>query len=107
MEINYNGRLNLKISLDASEADTAREAVASAIGTWGAARFEFAPTYHPGGKVGKSKTIASFDVGLANERDALRYQQSPEETRGRLLSILRAFYGGRDDLGNASPPTAL
>ena len=68
----------------------------------GGARFEFVPTYHPGGKVGKSKTIASFDVGLANERDALRYQQSPEETRRRLLSILRVFYGGWDDLGNAT-----
>src|SRR5689334_5090709 len=97
MEINYNGRLNLKLSLVAAESATAqRETVARAIQTCRIARFEIAPTYHPGGKIGKSKTIASFDVGLANESGALRYLHSPEETRLRVLSILRVFYGKRD-----------
>jgi hypothetical protein len=102
MEINYNGRLNLKISLDTLKSATEqREAVDLAIQACRMARFEIAPTYHHGGKIGKSKTIASFDLGLANEGGALCYRNSPEETKQALLSILRVFYGRRRSLGRA------
>ena len=51
------------------------------------------PTFHPGGKIGGSKTIASFDVGLFNKAGDLECQPSIEVTKQKLLPIIGAFYG--------------
>jgi len=57
------------------------------------ANFDPPPTLQQTGKIGQSKTIASFDIGLADTGDgALRYVHSPEETARRLLSILKRFF---------------
>jgi hypothetical protein len=101
MEINYSGRLNLKLSLDGSEPGR-RDAVEKAIEACRLAKFDPTPTFHPTGKIGHSKTVASFEIGLADTGDgALRYVHSAEETDRWLLSLLREFYGKRDNTGRA------
>jgi hypothetical protein len=96
MEINYSGRLNLKLSLDGSES-TRRDAVEKAIEACRILEFDPKPTFHPTGKIGNSKTIASFEIGLTDTGEgALEYVHSAEETEQRLLSLLRIFYGKRD-----------
>lgn len=102
MEINYNGRLNLKISLDGSQTER-HNAVDRAIRECQVIQFGIAPTYHPSGRIGDSKTIASFDVGLASADDALRYVHSREETRRRLFELLRVFYGGPSSVATSNP----
>lgn len=105
MEVNYNGRLNLKISLDGSKS-ARREAVDQAIrDCQEELRYDTSLiSYHPNGKIGDSKTFASFDIGLVNDGDILRYAYSAEETRRRLLNILRVFYGGQGTLPEPDQP---
>jgi hypothetical protein len=105
LEINYSGKLHLKVSLGEIPETAWPATVAAAIQKCQMARYDIAPTYHPSGRIGASKTIASFDVGLADDAGALRYLHSPEETRCRLLSVLRAFYGRRDNLVALNPPS--
>ncbi len=94
MEINYNGRLNLKMSLDKSEAESSRrEQVKQEIEKCQKMQFVITPTFHPGGKIGGSKTIASFYVGLFNKDGLLECQPSIEETQKNIYSIVSTFYG--------------
>lgn len=88
MEINYSGRLNLKMSLVASEsADTRREAVKREISNCEKLPFTITPTFHPGGKIGGSKTIASFDVGLINRDGFLECQPSIDDVKENIFSV--------------------
>ena len=104
MEINYSGRLNMKLSLDGSES-ARRAAVERAIEWCRTAGFDPTPTLHSTGKIGDSKTIASFDIGLADTGDgALRYVHSKEETERRLLSVLKTLYGIRGTTAAPNPP---
>lgn len=94
MEINYSGRLNLKMSLDASESeDTRREVVKQEIGKCEKLPFTIPPTFHPGGKIGGSKTIASFDVGLINRDGFLECQPSIDDVKESIFSVVKTFYG--------------
>ena len=107
MEINYNGRVNLKISLEGSES-VRKAAVEQAIRACQTLPFDTHPVYHRSGKIGDSKTIASFNIGLINEGGVLRYTSSVEETRRRLIDILRVFYGRKGtlpELNEAIQPT--
>jgi len=96
MEINYNGRLNLKMSLDQEESESRRrERVKQAIDKCQQLPFAVLPTLHPEGKIGGSKTIASFDVGLVNNDGYLECQPSIEETKKKIFSIVSTFYGSK------------
>lgn len=93
MEINYSGKLNLKIDL-ADHKESRPEIVLQNIRKLEELEFVIAPTPHHGGKFGNSKRIASFDVGLTNNKEGnLEFQTSVEVTIQRLLSILSTFYG--------------
>jgi len=93
MEINYSGQLNLKMSLDASESeDTRREVVKREIGNCEKLPFTITPTFHPGGKIGGSKTIASFDVGLINRDGLLECQPSIDDVKEKIFSVVKTFY---------------
>lgn len=94
MEINYSGRLNLKMSLDTSESKESRRVrVKQEIDKCQQLVFDIPPTYHPGGKIGGSKTIASFDVGLINKDGYLECQHSIEDTTQRIFDVVSKFYG--------------
>jgi len=94
MEINYSGRLNLKMSLDTSESKESRWAlVKQEIDKCRQMTFDRSPTYHPGGKIGGSKTIASFDVGLINTEGHLECRKSIEDTKKRIFAVVSKFYG--------------
>lgn len=94
MEINYSGRLNLKMSLDTSESvDTRREVVKREIANCENLPFTIAPTFRPGGKIGGSKTIASFDIGLINRDGLLECQPSIDEVKESIFSVVKTFYG--------------
>ncbi len=95
MEINYSGRLNLKMSLDTSvSVDDRREIVKKEIiKCEERMKFEIPPTFHPGGKIGGSKTIASFDVGLSNMDGMLECHPSIEAVKQRIFSVVNTFYG--------------
>ena len=95
IEINYNGRLNLKISLDTSESeDVRREIINQQIIECKQLPFSITPTLHPCGKIKGSKTIASFDVGLIpNEDGNLECQPSIDVVKQRIYSVVNTFYG--------------
>jgi len=96
MEINYTGKLNLKMSLDTSESvDTRREIVKREIANCEKLPFTISPKFHPGGKIGASKTIASFDVGLVNKDDLLecRPSISIDDVKENIFSVVKTFYG--------------
>ena len=95
IEINYNGRLNLKISLDTSESeDVRREIINQQISECKQLPFSITPTLHPCGKIKGSKTIASFDVGLIpNEDGNLECQPSIDVVKQRIYSVVNTFYG--------------
>jgi hypothetical protein len=106
MEINYSGRLNLKVSLDTQQPKNARrELVLQAIERWRMATFasNVEMRCHPTGKVGESKTVVSFDVGLV-DREGLAFVRSRRDTLDRILSVLRVFYGTLDGETAASRP---
>ncbi|MEX2491138.1 MAG: hypothetical protein WD425_05190 [Nitrospirales bacterium] len=92
MEINYSGRLNLKISLDAAiEA----ERIEQEIDKCQKLPFAISPKFHRGGKIGSSKTFASFDVGLINKDGYLECQPSIENTKQKIFSVVSTFYGNK------------
>lgn len=94
MEINYSGRLNLKISLDTSESvDTRREVVKREINNCKKLPFTINPNFHRDGKIGGSKTIASFDVGLVDKDSFLECQPSIDEVKEKIFSVVNIFYG--------------
>ncbi len=93
MEINYNGKLNLKMSFDKEPAETKRDIVQKAIDEWKQVDFGIAPSFHALNKIGDTKTIASFDVGLLDKDGFIEYKHSLEDTKQRLLSVLDKFYG--------------
>ncbi len=94
MEINYSGKLNLKMSLDTSESkESRRDIVKREISKCERMSFKIPPTFHPGGKIGGSKTIASFDVGLLNKDGVLEFKPSIEVVKDKIFSIVDMFYG--------------
>ena len=94
MEINYSGRLNLKISLDTAESeDSRRKQVKQEIDKCQQLPFTISPTLHPGGKIGGSKKIASFDIGLVNKDGYLECKPSIEYTKEKIFSVVNTFYG--------------
>jgi hypothetical protein len=96
MEINYSGRLNLKMSLDTAESENSRrERVKQEIDKCQQLPFAISATFHPGGKIGGSKTIASFDVGLINKDGYLECQPSIEDTKQSIFSVVSTFYGNK------------
>jgi hypothetical protein len=106
LEINHSGSLNMKISLGGSVSASARRAAVERALEWcRTVEFDPAPTLHPRGKIGNSKTVASFPIGLAVGDDgALRYDGSAEETERRLLSVLSSFYGKGGTTAAPNPP---
>ncbi|MGI6446015.1 MAG: hypothetical protein ACOX2I_09955 [Candidatus Ozemobacteraceae bacterium] len=93
MEINYGGRLNLKISFDDGLSREERiSRITSAIDEMRRIVFPIEPRFHPGGKIGQSKTIASFDVGLECRDWLLEPRTSFEDVRTRVFSILEKVY---------------
>lgn len=96
MEINYSGKLNLKMSLDISVSiETRRNIVKQEISKCERMSFEVLPTFHPGGKIGGSKTIASFDVGLSNKDGVLECYPSLEAVNEKIFSTVNKFYSKR------------
>ncbi len=96
MEINYSGRLNLKMFLDKSKSkDARREDVKREIRNCEKLSFDIAPTFHLGGKIEKSKTIASFNIGLSDiDKDGfLLCQPSIDQVRENIFSVVKTFYG--------------
>ncbi len=94
MEINYSGRLNLKMFLDTAMSENSRwERIKQEIDKCQQLPFAIPPTFKHGGKIGSSKTIASFDVGLINKDGCLECQPSIEDTKQKILSVVSTFYG--------------
>jgi hypothetical protein len=46
-----------------------------------------------GGRIGASKTVASFDVGLAVRDGLLEFAREKSQTLQRLREVLEVFYG--------------
>ena len=94
MEINNNGRLNLKLSFD-NRADAAtregavREAMRKVVQSYASGSYRL----HETGRVGASKTVASFDIGLVDEQECLRFAGTKEDSVRKVETILRVFYG--------------
>jgi hypothetical protein len=94
MEINYSGRLNLKVSLNTSVSEESRrDTIDQEIRKCKQLSFKISPKFHQGGKVGRSKTIASFDVGLFNKAGVLLCQPSINHVCNNVVSIVNTLYG--------------
>ena len=94
LEINHNGRLNLKLSLEGKHDADRAECARQARDRWRQVGFDAAVDLqvHEGGRIGKSKTLLSFGVGLAEREDALELTQPRDAAIGRIACIARAFW---------------
>lgn len=97
LEINYSGRLNLKVSLAKLAPEERSDLLEEARQRCEGAFLDPGPKIRWGGRLGKSKTIATFDVGLRNRGGLLGFGDSREETVRRIISVLSAFHGGWPD----------
>jgi hypothetical protein len=97
MEINYSGRLSLKLTMEnfPTEADAERGA-SGAANHYGALLSGFSPGLRPLGGYSRSKTLMSFETGLEDRAGYLRHRESEAATSRRVASVLSAFYGGPD-----------
>ena len=93
LEINNNGRLNLKINLEeCATDDDKRRAIRTLLEEVTAAYQAGIFGVHEGGRVGASKTVASFDIGLRPIDGALQFANSQEDTLQRLQQVVEPFY---------------
>lgn len=103
LEINYSGRLNLKVSL-ARLAPEERAAFLEAALLKCEAVFSGPHVkIRRGGKVGKSKTLASFDIGLRTQDGCLGYRNSPDETVDQIMKVLKAFHAAWPPVPSTAP----
>lgn len=93
MEINHGGRLNLKMSLGhlATEAEKRREVGAAQAWVKDCDALPQGDLKRVG-KLGKSKTIASFEVGLIRPDGHLEFADSEAATCERIEAVLRPFF---------------
>jgi hypothetical protein len=92
LEINNNGRLNLKLIFDEHSSTDEKRLLIQKEADW--ASTSFSPgmcRISEGGRIGYSKTVASFDIGLSVEDEHLKFSASQEEVTERLHDILRLF----------------
>jgi len=96
MEITYNGRLHLKMNLEGFKTlPDKQRGVAAAIETVVQRYPEGTYKLHEGGKIGKSKTVASFEVGLAQRDGYLEFESSQDDACAKIASILQIVHDGR------------
>lgn len=100
MEINNNGRLNLKATIECFEgAEERRAFIANQMQALGPKFSKFAPAVSNRDPSGGSHTIMSFDIGLTNvgsnqfSDGTLGYTTTPAHTVSTLREILSTFYG--------------
>jgi hypothetical protein len=94
LEVNNNGRLNLKVDLGVCADDAGRRQAIAEIVRRVQSDYP-ADTYQlsEGGRLGASKTVASFDIGLSVADDGcLGFAQDMDYTLRRLREILGHFY---------------
>jgi hypothetical protein len=93
LEINNNGTLNLKVDLSDYDTPRGKSHVIGRIAKE-ALRLhkDVVPMLRQGGKIGMTKTVASFDIGLFKEGDALRLIKDENHTINRLIKVLSTFY---------------
>jgi len=94
LEVNNNGRLNLKVNVeDCADVACRQSAIGELIARVQAA--SPAPTYRirEGGRLGASKTVASFDIGLLVTDGCIGFAQDMDYTLQQLGETLRHFYG--------------
>ena len=92
LEINYNGRLNLKVALsDVAEND--KQAKIRRVANW--VQHAYPPgsyNIHEGGRIGNSKTIASFDIGISVKDELLEFSAPKKVVIARLRATLDVFF---------------
>jgi len=108
LEINSNGRLNLKVGFEESTRDETKQYDIARIAeririTYRRGTYEL----REGGRIGRSKTVATFDVGLSVVDGLLEFSQSRENTLRRLREVLDIFYGAPiKESATATPKSA-
>ena len=97
LEINANGVLHLKINLE-DRSDAEKRLAVEDLKRKVRAKFsrDSRVSLSESQRVGKSKTVASFDIGLFEVGGALQYKIGQEETIRRLLEFLEPFYTARN-----------
>jgi|GEM_PF-1315677 len=92
LEINNNGRLNLKVNLEGCADHTAKRCTIAETSQWVRSAYpEVSHEVSESGRVGASKTVVSFDVGLCVSDDVLRFSQGAEHTLRSLREIVDVF----------------
>jgi hypothetical protein len=98
MEINNNGRLNVKVGFDkTNRADDRQRIIADLIKRVQTMYPAAAVLLHEVGRIGTSKTVASFEISLAITENRLRFAKGRESTVDELLRIVHIFYAPRSD----------
>ena len=96
MEITNNGRLNFKLNLEHLQTtDAKKQFLAEAIADIEDRYSRESYRIHSGGRVGKSKTVASFDIGFASRAGHLEHVVSRDSTRDETIRILEIFHRER------------
>jgi hypothetical protein len=109
LEINQNGRLNLKVNLAGLKEEQKEERVSHA-GTY---YLDLLANHFPDFNTSKlntqwkSRTLMSFDIGLGKSNGNLFHRSGRAETIGKLTPVLETFYRSpaftRQDLIDLDP----
>ncbi len=109
LEINQNGRLNLKANLATLKKEQKVERLSSAEDHYQALMKDHDPDLNTRklNTQWKSRTVMSFDIGLDRSDGNLFYRSGRPETIDKLTGVLETFYGSpaftRQDLVTPDP----
>jgi hypothetical protein len=95
LEVNNNGRLNLKVKSDDLDSQEEKNKRFREVQEhYRELMAELDPRLSNKKSFKKTATVMSFDVGLVNEEGNLFYASTEKETIGRLVRASEVFYGG-------------
>jgi hypothetical protein len=92
LEINNDGLLNFKVTLNDCSAEAAKKLIGNSLGWLRSSYAEGTYEIRDGGRIGASKTVASFNVGLAVQNGLLGFARERTYVIDRLREILQKFY---------------
>lgn len=93
LEINNNGFLNFKVTLGEEKSEAKKRELIDGTLRWIAAAYPARSCeYREGGRIGKSKTVACFDIGLRCTDGVLQFDKDEEYTVQKLRQFLEPLY---------------
>lgn len=93
LEINNNGLLNFKVTLNECSEEAAKKLIGTSLDWLRSSRTDGTYEIRAAKRIGASKTVASFNIGLVTQDGLLAFARDRVYVVERLREILQMFYG--------------